>query len=185
MSETDSTAPAETPETPAEAPKETDWVAEARKWEQRAKANAAKLKEAEPIVSQWKALEEASKSELERAREELNRWQTEASTWRTAAVSSRVERLAADAFADPSDALAAIPDPGKYLGAGGDIDEAAIKADLDALLERKPHWRRPAEQAAPTTRVPAPNYAQGAGGGKSAADPASELASILRSQLGT
>jgi hypothetical protein len=142
-----------------------------------------KLQEAEPIVSQWKALEEASKSELERTREELTRWQSEASTWRTQAVSSRVETLAAGEFADPSDALAAI-DPGKYLDAGGQINEEAIKADLAALLERKPHWRKQAsEPAAP--RIPAPNPAQGSGGGTSASDPAGQLAAILRSQLGT
>ena len=59
--------------------------------------------------------------------EELTRWQNEASTWRTQAVSSRVETLAAGEFADPSDALSAI-DPGKYLDAGGQINEEAIKA---------------------------------------------------------
>jgi hypothetical protein len=150
------------------------------------KSRPALTDEQQQKLTDWDRQEQASKTELERAREELTRWQTEASTWRTQAVSSRVERLAADAFADPSDALAAIPDPGKYLGAGGEIDEAAIKADLDALLARKPHWRRPAETGAPSTRVPAPNFAQGAsGGGKTAADPASELAAILRSQLGT
>jgi hypothetical protein len=116
--------------------------------------------------------------------EEATRWQTEAETWRTKAVSSRVETLAAADFADPSDALAAI-DPAKYLGAGGEIDEAAIKADLAALLERKPHWRRASDSAA-RTRIPAPNPAQGSGvNGKAAADPATEFAAILRAQLGT
>jgi hypothetical protein len=183
MSEPVTDQPAEVTETPAEAPKETDWKAEARKWEQRAKENHQKLQEAEPIVSQWKALEEASKSELERAREELTRWQSEASTWRTQAVSSRVETLAAGEFADPSDALSAI-DPGKYLDAGGQINEEAIKADLAALLERKPHWRKQASEPA-SPRIPAPNPAQGSGGGTSASDPAGQLAAILRSQLGT
>lgn len=139
---------------------------------------------AQQKLAEWDRLEQASKTELERAREEAGRWQSEASSWRTAAVSSRVERLAADAFADPSDALSAIPDPGKYLGAGGEIDEAAIKADLDALLERKPHWRRATEGPSPAPRVPAPNHAQGAGGGP-AADPAAQFAAIIRSQLGT
>ena len=182
MSEPVAEQPAETPETPAEAPKETDWKAEARKWETRAKEHQAKLKEAEPIVSQWKALEEASKTETQRAQEEATRWQTEAQTWRTKAVSSRVETLAADRFADPSDALSAI-DPGAYLGAGGDIDEARITADLDALLERKPHWRKP--EPGPTgPRIPAPNPAQGSGvNGKAAVDPAAEFAAILQGQL--
>lgn len=143
-----------------------------------------RVKEAEPIVSQWKALEEASKTETQRAQEEATRWQTEAANWRTAAVSSRVETLAASDFADPSDALAGIGDPAKYLDAGGQIDEAAIQADLAALLERKPHWRRTSEPGVAAPRVPAPNPAQGSGvNGKSAADPASEFAAILQGQL--
>jgi hypothetical protein len=177
--------PVETPEMPAEAPQETDWKAEARKWETRAKENHQKLKEAEPIVSQWKALEEASKTETQQAQEEAARWQAEAQTWRTTAVSSRVERLAADRFADPTDALNGI-DPAKYLGAGGEINEDAIKADLDALLERKPHWRKTDNSVPAGPRVPAPNPAQGSGvDGRAANDPAQQFAAILRSQLGT
>lgn len=184
MPETAPETPVETPETPAEAPKETDWKAEARKWEARAKENGQKLKEAEPIVSQWKALEEASKTELQRAQEETTRWQNEATTWRTQAVSSRVETLAAADFADPSDALAGIGDPAKYLDAGGQINQDAIKADLAALLERKPHWRRAADSAPATPRVPAPNPAQGSGvDGRPANDPATEFAALITQQL--
>ena len=174
---------------PAEAPKEPDWKAEARKWEARAKENHQKLKDAEPIVSQWKALEEASKTELQRAQdalarkdEEIAREQTARVQWQTQAVSSRVERLAADQFADPSDALAAISDPGKYLGAGGEIDEAAIRTDLAAVLEKKPHWRKP--EGAPGPRVPAPNPAQGSGvDGRAANDPATQFAALIQQQL--
>lgn len=134
----------------------------------------------------WDEIEQASKTEYERAQEEVARWQNEATTWRTAAVSSRVETLASADFADPSDALAAIADPSKYLGAGGEIDEAAIKADLSALLERKPHWRRAAEQAPATPRVPAPNASQGSGvNGTAAVDPAQQFAALIRSQIGT
>ena len=186
MSETTPDQPTEAAEAPAEATEgtEIDWKAKAREWERRAKENHQKLKEAEPIVSQWKALEEASKSELQRAQEELTRWQTEAQTWRGQAVASRVERIAADQFADPSDALSAI-DPGKYLDAGGQINEDAIKADLDALLERKPHWRKTTPDAGPVSpRIPAPNPAQGSGvNGAAAADPAQQFAAILRSQM--
>lgn len=186
MSEPVVEQPQETPETPAQESKEPDWKAEARKWEQRAKDNKKALDEAKPVLDQWKQLEEASKTELQRAQEELARWQSEAGTWRTAAVSSRVETLASADFADPSDALAAIADPAKYLGAGGEIDEAAIKTDLAALLERKPHWRRNADQAPATPRVPAPNPSQGSGvNGTAAADPAQQFAALIRSQMGT
>jgi hypothetical protein len=176
------TAPTE-PEAPAQAT-EPDWKAEARKWEQRAKDNKKALDEAKPVLDQWKQLEEASKTELQRAQEELTRWQTEAGTWRTAAVSSRVETLAASDFADPSDALAGIGDPAKYLDAGGQINEDAIKADLAALLDKKPHWRRAADQAPATPRVPAPNPAQGSGvNGKSAANPAAEFGALVQGLL--
>ena len=178
-----------TPAEPAEPAQATepDWKAEARKWEQRAKDNKKALDEAKPVLDQWKQLEEASKTELQRAQEELTRWQSEATTWRTQAVSSRVETLAAADFADPSDALTAIGDPAKYLDAGGSLNEQAIQADLAALLERKPHWRKTEPTAGPAApRVPAPNPAQGSGvNGKAAADPAAELAAILRSHLGT
>jgi hypothetical protein len=159
-------------------------LAEVQSARNEAKNLRTRVQEAEPIVQQWTALQEASRTDQERLQEEVTRWQTEASTWRTAAVSSRVETLAASEFADPSDALAAIADPTKYLGAGGEIDEAAIKADLDALLERKPHWRRNAEQAPAGPRVPAPNPAQGSGvNGKAATDPAAAFASLIQSQL--
>jgi hypothetical protein len=180
MPETPET-PAETPETPAEESKEIDWKAEARKHEARAKEYRQKYQEAEPIVSQWKALEEASKTETQRAQEEATRWQTEAQTWRTKAVSSRVETLAADRFADPSDALAAI-DPTAYLGVGGDIDEARINADLEALLERKPHWRK-TDPTPPGPRVPAPNPAQGSGGNPVSTGPAETFAALIRGRL--
>jgi hypothetical protein len=181
----------ETPD-PIEAPQgaeaeptdESDWKNQARRWERQFKELNQKYKEAEPIVSQWRQLEEASKTELQRAQEELTRWQSEANTWRTQAVSSRVETLASADFADPSDALAAVSDPAKYLGVDGVIDEAAIKADLAALLERKPHWRR-AEQSAPAApRVPAPNPAQGSGvNGRPAQNPAAEFQAFLQRQI--
>lgn len=122
-----------------------------------------------------------NQTEAERQAEELTRWQGEAETWRGHAVGSRIQALAAGMFADPSDAVETLKS-GQYLDAGGQIDDTAIQADLDALLERKPHWRRPdGTPAAP--RVPAPNPAQGSGGGTPAADPATEFASILRQGL--
>lgn len=132
-------------------------------------------------LTEYQRLVQASKSDLERTTEELNRWQADAQKWRQAAVGSRIEALAAVEFADPSDAVSAL-DPAKYLDAGGQIDEAAIKADLAAVLEKKPHWRRAADAAPPTPRPPAPNRAQGAGG-NAAPDPAAEFAAILQGQL--
>lgn len=134
-------------------------------------------------LEEYDRLEQASKTELERATEELGRWQSEAEKWRTASVSSQIQALAATAdFADPSDAVHAL-DPAKYLDAGGQIDEAGIKRDLAALLERKPHYRRTTEPPGP--RAPAPNRAQGAGGTAAPADPATEFASLIQGRLRT
>lgn len=136
------------------------------------------LKAAADELAQIKA---ANQTEAERQAQELTRWQSEAEKWRTAAVGNRVQALAAD-FADPSDAVSSpeFADLGKYLDAGGQIDEAAIQADLAALLERKPHWRRP--EGAQGPRLPAPNPAQGTSG-RTAATPGEEFGAILRGQL--
>lgn len=123
----------------------------------------------------------ANQTEAERLTSEATRWQTEAEQWRGAAVGNRIHALASNEFADPTDAVTALADK-NYLDAGGQIDEAAIVADLAAVLERKPHWRRP-EGAAPV-RVPAPNPAQGSGGGSvAAANPGAEFAALLQGQL--
>jgi hypothetical protein len=130
-------------------------------------------------LAEYDRLEQASKTELERKTEEATRWQSEADRWRSASVKSTIQALAATDFADPSDAANAL-DPAKYLDSGGTIDEEAIRKDLGALLERKPHYRRSTD--APAPRVPAPNRAQGAGGSR-ASDPASEFAALLSGQL--
>ncbi len=134
-------------------------------------------------LAEYTALVEASKSDLERKTEELTRWQTEAERWRATSVTNRIEALAGQEFADPSDAAAALSDASKYLDAGGVINEAAIKTDLAALLEKKPHWRRP-DGAPAAPRPPAPNYAQGtSGNGAAPSGPADQFAAILRQKL--
>lgn len=133
--------------------------------------DAAKAK-----LAEYDRLEQASKTDLERKSEEATRWQTEAEKWRSASVASTVKALAAKDFADPDDAVRNL-DPAKYLDAGGQVDEKAIQADLAALLEAKPHYRRTTETSAP--RPPAPNYAQGSSSGKSTGDPGTEFAGIL------
>lgn len=137
----------------------------------------AELKAAKAELDQIRA---QNQTEAERLTEELSKWQTEAEKWRTNAVGNRIQTLASADFADPSDATAALADPGKYLDAGGQIDEDAIKADLAAVLDQKPHWRRNSDNPGP--RLPAPNPAQGSGGA-AATNPADEFASILQRQL--
>ena len=74
MSETTTTdAPVETtdPEGGQEPAKETDWKAEARKHEQRAKENLAKAKDNEAAAQRLAELENANKTEAEKAAQKL------------------------------------------------------------------------------------------------------------------
>lgn len=159
-------------------------LGEVKSAREEAKNLRGRLKDAEPIVQQWQALEEASKTELQRAQEELAREQSARMDWQKRAVSSRIETLAADAgFADPSDALSAI-DPGGFLGAGGEFDDQGIRTALGEVLERKPHWRKPADTGPAAPRVPVPNPAQGAGAnGAAPVDPATQFAALIQQQL--
>lgn len=140
-------------------------------------------------LTEYQALVAASQTDAQRKDAELaakalevSNWQSEAERWRTTSVTNRIEALAGQDFADPSDAAAALSEPGKYLDAGGVIDEAAIKADLASLLDRKPHYRRP--DGVPVVRTPAPNHAQGSSAnGATPADPAAEFAALLRQKM--
>lgn len=92
MSENATEAPAEQPAQAAEGqPKaETDWQAEARKWEKRAKENHAKVSELEPLANQFRSLEEASKSELQRLQESLEAANREREAARSDALRFRI-----------------------------------------------------------------------------------------------
>lgn len=137
--------------------------------------------EAKKKLAEYERLEQASQTELERQQQETNRWQSESEKWRTQAVSARIAALASD-FADPEDAATALASS-DYLGVDGVINEAQIKADLAALLDKKPHWRRPDGTPAPTTRAPAPNGAQGTSGTRSAATPGEEFGALLAAKM--
>lgn len=50
---------------------ETDWQAEARKWEKRSKDNYDRVQELQPLADQFRQLEEASKSDMQRLQESL------------------------------------------------------------------------------------------------------------------
>ncbi len=68
MAETDPTA-TQTQTDPQE-PHGTDWKAEARKWEERAKANKAK-------ADQWDEFEEKNKTELQKANDQVEKYKAE------------------------------------------------------------------------------------------------------------
>lgn len=131
-------------------------------------------------LAEFDKLKKANQTELDQTKESLARYQTEMENWRSTAVGAKVQAHAASDFADPDDAVRAL-DSTKYLSAGGEIDDVAIKKDLAALLEQKPHYRRSgAAPAAP--RTPAPNRAQG-GGGNASLDPAAQFASLINNAL--
>ena len=86
MSETTPEKPAEaTQETPtaADAKPETDWKAEARKWEQRAKENSK-------AADQLAALEEANKTELQKTQERAQKAEERAAQAELTALKVRV-----------------------------------------------------------------------------------------------
>ncbi|MEU5091714.1 hypothetical protein [Streptomyces sp. NPDC021356] len=124
-----------------------EWKRRAKEAEQQAKDQAARLKE----------YEDRDKTEAERQADALKAATERAEQATRLAVSAKVEALAAGRFQDPLDAVDALKS-GSYVGDDGTVDGDAIKAALDDLLTRKPHWAA----AEPGPRVPRPDPAQGA-----------------------
>lgn len=124
-----------------------------------AKKEAADAKkeaaEAQRKVAEY---EDRDKSELEKVTAKAEKLAEQAEKATKRAVLAEV-RAAAKQFADADDA-AAFLDLTIYTGADGDIDTDAIAADLEALLERKPHLRKPAA-AEPEKKKPKPDPGQG------------------------
>lgn len=137
-----------------------------------------KVRDLEPLAAKARELEDAKKSEAERLTEQLAGERDRAAKALHTAVSSKVEALAAKAFADPEDAAGAL-DLTSYVDADGAIDADAIRRDLDALLERKPHWAKPADTG---PRRPAPDRTQGSSGNgqRTPSDPATEFANWFK-----
>ena len=141
-----------------------------------------RLKELEPLAKKAKEFEDAKKSETERLTEQLQAANDRIAATRKRLVKSQVHALAGGSFADPEDAVGAL-DLDSYIDEdSGDIDEAAIKADLEALLERKPHWAKTQPQEGP--RRPAPDRTQASGANKTKApSPLDEFDGWLKSRL--
>jgi hypothetical protein len=141
-----------------------------------------RLKELEPKAAELQAIKDSEKSESERLNDQLARANEQIASTRQRLAKSRVQALAGGSFADPEDAVGAL-DLDSYIDGDGDIDEAAIEADLQALLERKPHWAKPAQpQEGP--RRPAPDRTQASGANNQRAkNPADVFAGWLKPQL--
>jgi hypothetical protein len=155
--------------------------AELRKKNSEAKNLRERLKKAEPLLAELQRIKDSEKSESERLNDQLEQAREQVTKTRQLLVRSQVQALAMTGFADPEDAVGAL-DLDSYIDSDGDIDEAAIKADLDALLERKPHWAKSQPQEGP--RRPAPDRTQASGANKKQApNPRDEFAGWLSSKL--
>ncbi|MFF8589944.1 hypothetical protein ACF061_00650 [Streptomyces sp. NPDC015220] len=141
-----------------------------------------RLKELEPKAAELQRIKESEMSESERLNAQLTAANEQITRTRQKLVRTQVQALAGLSFADPEDAVGAL-DLDSYIDSDGDIDEAAIKADLDALLERKPHWAKPAPpQEGP--RRPAPDRTQASGANKQRTlNPADEFEGFMNSRL--
>jgi hypothetical protein len=159
--------------------------AKIHKANQEAKNLRDRLKKLEPLAAELQRIKDAEKSDTERLGDQLARANEQVTKVRQRLVKSRVEALAITGFADPTDALGEL-DLDSYLDSDGDIDEAAITADLAALLERKPHWAKPTTTQQPQEgpRRPAPDRTQASGAKQTRTlDPADELAGFLTPRL--
>ncbi|MBD9721987.1 hypothetical protein PV755_09615 [Streptomyces caniscabiei] len=155
--------------------------AELRKKNSEAANLRKRLKEQEPLLAELQRRKDAEKSDTDRLNDQLARANEQITTTRQRLVRTQVQALAMPGFADPEDAVGAL-DLDSYIDSDGDIDEAAIKADLEALLERKPHWAKTQPPEGP--RRPAPDRTQASGANKKQApNPRDEFAGWLSSKL--
>ena len=155
--------------------------AKIRKANQEAKNLRQRLKELEPKAAELQAIKDSEKSESERLSDQLQRANEQVAKTRQRLVRTQVQALAMAGFADPEDAVGAL-DLDSYIDSDGDIDESAIEADLQALLERKPHWAKAQPQEGP--RRPAPDRTQASGANKQRSpDPADEFAGFIKARL--
>ncbi|MFF0736902.1 hypothetical protein ACFYVK_35475 [Streptomyces chartreusis] len=146
-----------------------------------------RLKELEPAAAELRRIKDAEKSESERLTDQLNRANEQIAATRKSLVEARVQAMAGAqvgeraAFTDPEDAVGQL-DLTSYIDESGSIDETAIEADLQALLERKPHWAKTQPPEGP--RRPAPDRTQASGANrKQAPNPEDEFAGWLSSRL--
>ncbi|MFE2973379.1 hypothetical protein [Streptomyces sp. NPDC059258] len=155
--------------------------AELRKKNSEAANLRKRLKEQEPLLAELQKRKDAEKSDTDRLNDQLTRAQEQITKTRQRLVRSQVQALAMAGFADSEDAVGAL-ELDSYIDSDGDIDEAAIKADLDALLERKPHWAKSQPQEGP--RRPAPDRTQASGANRTKAPtPADEFDGWIKSRL--
>lgn len=140
---------------PAAPPEPKDWQAEAERWKRQSRENEARAKANAEAAKKLAQIEEDQKTEAEKAADRVAAAEARAAKAAERAVASSIKAAATGRFADAQDAVDALA-RGSFIGADGEIDEDAIAAALDDLLERKPHWR-----AESGPRIPRPDPSQG------------------------
>ncbi|MFJ9633828.1 hypothetical protein ACIRU8_39650 [Streptomyces sp. NPDC101175] len=156
--------------------------AELRKKNSEAANLRKRLKDQEPLLAELQKRKDAEKSDTDRLSDQLERANEQITKTRQRLVRTQVQALAMTGFADPEDAVGAL-DLDSYIDSDGDIDEAAIKADLDALLERKPHWAKTA-QPPEGPRRPAPDRTQASSANRAKAlTPEEEFEGWIKAQV--
>lgn len=154
-----------------------------RKANQEAAGLRKRLKELEPLAKRAQEAEDAQKTEVQRLQDRLDAAEKRGAQFRGRAVKSEVRAMAADMFADKTDPEAHL-DLDAYIGDDGEIDSDRIKADLQDLLERKPHLAKAKLDTQPQRRKPAPDRTQASGANQPrATDHASEFAGFVQSRL--
>lgn len=141
------------PETPAETPaQETDWKAEARKWEARAKENLTKVNELSPAAARLAEIEEASKTAEQKAAERLQ------------AAEARAAEL--ELKADRAEVAAA-------KGVPLDLISGANREEMEASADRLIAFK------GVTPQTPKPDLSQGPQGGDAKQSTADQFAAQL------
>lgn len=146
MTADDQPQPDDAPETPAE---ETPEQTSAERADDEGKANdlppevKAALrkanKEAETLRRRLKEIEDRDKTETERLNERTTAAEKRAADAVTRIVKAEVKALAGSRLRDPSDAVRLLDLDSFEVDDDGNVEEAAVKAALDALLEAKPY----------------------------------------------
>ncbi|WP_433268174.1 hypothetical protein ACQPZF_03555 [Actinosynnema sp. CS-041913] len=100
-------------------------------------------------------IEAANKTDAEKAVERATAAEAQLVALRRTAVDAEI-RAAASGWADPTDAPRYLDERDRYVSEDGEVDTAAIAADLAAVLVQRPHLAR-----VDGPRRPAPDPSQG------------------------
>lgn len=115
----------------------------------------------------------ADERKLEEARQEGERQASERLAMK--AVRAEVKALGAKLFEDPTDAIAFLGDLKQFVDDDGEVNERALKAELDDVLKRKPYL------AAKGVRK---RHGDGDGGDRGSADKPSDMNALIRRKAG-